>query len=152
MNTIVEGMKGWRHQLILVCALLWTGFVGAISFMEAWLKFKALGVTREIGLAIGRLVFAALNKVELFFAIVMLVVWVKLPRSPWNKKIGLYVACCMLLLQTLYLLPQLDERADQIIQHSEVGSSYLHFMYVLLECVKVSGLLLLSWNFLKVNR
>jgi hypothetical protein len=35
------------------------GFLGAISFMEAWLKFKAPGVTLPI--SIGRLVFSALN-------------------------------------------------------------------------------------------
>jgi len=43
------------------------GFVLSISFMEAWLKFQAEGVTQAIGLSIGRLVFGALNKVEWFF-------------------------------------------------------------------------------------
>lgn len=145
-------MDRWSHKLIVVCALLWTGFVCAISFMEAWLKFKALGVTREIGLAIGRLVFSALNKVEIFLAIVLLLALVKLPKAPISKNIGLYAACPILLLQTVYLLPQLDERADQIINCVEVGPSYLHFVYVLLECIKVLGLLFLSWNYLKIRR
>ena len=43
---------------------LWLGMVLAISFVEAPLKFRAPGVTLPIGLGIGRLVFRALNAVE----------------------------------------------------------------------------------------
>ena len=50
-----------------MCVFLWIGFVGAISFMEAWLKFKAPGVTMPIGLGIGKLVFNALNKMAQMF-------------------------------------------------------------------------------------
>jgi uncharacterized membrane protein (DUF485 family) len=41
----------------LICVFLCIGFVGAISFMEAWIKFRAPGVTLSIGLGIGKLVF-----------------------------------------------------------------------------------------------
>ena len=40
--------------LALGVSFIWLGFVGAISFMEAWLKFCAPGVTRPIGLGIGK--------------------------------------------------------------------------------------------------
>ena len=50
---------------------LWVGFVSAISFMEAWLKFTAPGVTLTTGLAIGQVVFGALNRVELIVAIIL---------------------------------------------------------------------------------
>lgn len=42
-------------------AFVWLGMVVAISFLEAPLKFRAAGVTLQIGLGIGRLVFRALN-------------------------------------------------------------------------------------------
>lgn len=58
--------------IILAAAYLWIGFVGAISFMEAWIKFRAPGVNLQIGLGIGRLVFNALNKVEWIFAIAII--------------------------------------------------------------------------------
>ena len=48
-----------------VITLLWLGFVCAISFVEAPLKFKAPGVELKHALSIGRLVFHALNRVEL---------------------------------------------------------------------------------------
>ena len=40
---------------------VWLGMVLAISFLEAPLKFRAPGVTLQLGLGIGRLVFRALN-------------------------------------------------------------------------------------------
>jgi hypothetical protein len=57
MNTI-------KYPLALSATFIWIGFVCAISFMEAWLKFTAPGITIPLGLGIGRVVFHALNKVE----------------------------------------------------------------------------------------
>ena len=51
----------------------WAGFVSAISFLGAWLKFRAEGVSREIGLSIGKLVFTALNRVEI---VLLVSVWI----------------------------------------------------------------------------
>lgn len=54
-------------------AFVWVGMVLGISFLEAPLKFRAPGITVPIGLGIGRLVFTALNRIELVFAIVLCV-------------------------------------------------------------------------------
>src|SRR5699024_12129318 len=51
----------------------WLGAVLAISFLEAPLKFRAPDVTIRIGLGIGRLVFRALNTVEVVLAGVLIV-------------------------------------------------------------------------------
>ena len=66
-------MKMNEYFFAISGTFLWIGFVCAISFMEAWLKFRAPGITRPLGLGIGRLVFKALNKVEWFFAFVLVV-------------------------------------------------------------------------------
>jgi hypothetical protein len=58
---------------------IWLGMVLAISFLEAPLKFRAPNVTLQIGLGIGRLVFRALNTVEVVLAIVILVSTVAAP-------------------------------------------------------------------------
>ena len=50
---------------------VWLGMVLAISFIEAPLKFRAPGVTLQIGLGIGRLVFRALNACELSLAAIV---------------------------------------------------------------------------------
>ena len=51
----------------IAITFVWLGMVLAISFLEAPLKFRAPNVTLQIGLGIGRLVFRALNTVELVF-------------------------------------------------------------------------------------
>ncbi len=55
---------------------LWLGMVVAISFIEAPLKFRAPGVTLQIGLGIGRLVFRALNGCELLLAVAVAIAFV----------------------------------------------------------------------------
>ena len=52
---------------------VWLGLVLAISFLEAPLKFRAPGVTLQIGVGIGRLVFRALNTVEALLAVGILI-------------------------------------------------------------------------------
>ena len=54
--------------MLILLPGVWLGFVLGISFLEAPLKFRAPGITRELGLGIGKLVFGALNKVELVLA------------------------------------------------------------------------------------
>lgn len=57
----------------LFVPMLWLGMVLAISFLEAPLKFRAPGITIPLGLGIGRLVFRALNTVEVVLAVALIV-------------------------------------------------------------------------------
>ncbi len=119
--------------------ILWLGFLLSISFMEAWLKFQAVGITQQIGLSIGKLIFGVLNKVELFFFLVIAIVAFS-QQHQMNKKIKrnvLLLLGTVLFLQTFYLLPILDGRADMIINGEEPAVSYFHFYYVALEVLKV---------------
>ncbi len=77
---------------------LWLGMVVAISFLEAPLKFRAPNVTLQIGLSIGRLVFRALNAVEVMIAIVILAAIVVRP-PPVCATASLVIACVVLALQ-----------------------------------------------------
>ncbi|EMY80532.1 hypothetical protein pgond44_11126 [Psychroflexus gondwanensis ACAM 44] len=130
--------------------ILWLGFVLSISFMEAWLKFQAEGVTQVIGLSIGRLVFGVLNKVELFFMIALLFSTLKAYGFKINKtlKTILISLLVILLAQTFYLLPMLDQRAVMIIDGTIPDSTYLHFYYVFLELLKVILLAIFSHQML----
>jgi hypothetical protein len=130
--------------------ILWLGFVLSISFMEAWLKFQAEGVTQVIGLSIGRLVFGVLNKVELFFMIALLFSTLKAYGFKINKtlKTILISLLVILLAQTFYLLPILDQRAVMIIDGTTPDSTYLHFYYVFLELLKVILLVVFSHQML----
>ncbi|MCZ8284405.1 MAG: hypothetical protein O9353_03030, partial [Bacteroidia bacterium] len=129
---------------------LWIGFVCAISFMEAWLKFRAPGVNLQIGLGIGRIVFNTLNKVEWVFAIALVI-------SLFNSKdtiyapsnLFFYLPLVLLIIQTTWLLPALDTRAQMHIDGKVVPASNLHLYYVGIEIIKTIFLFIYSIKFLK---
>ncbi|NLI99883.1 MAG: hypothetical protein GX371_01845 [Bacteroidales bacterium] len=141
------------HLLAFPSVFLWIGFVGAISFMEAWLKFRAPGVTLPLGLGIGSLVFGALNKVEWVLAILMAVDLFMLNRSGIDTPRLFYlIALGILILQTLWLLPALDARIPLYQQGMDVPSSPLHFYYVGTEIIKVVCLFVTGIHFIKSIR
>jgi hypothetical protein len=127
----------------------------AISFLEAPLKFRAPNVTLQIGLGIGRLVFRALNTVEVVLAIVVLVATIASPPRA-GTSVALAVAFAALALQIGAVRPRLNRRSDQVLAGlSDEGAprSRGHYVYIGLETVKAlaltaAGILLLSgkWN------
>ncbi|WP_318640285.1 hypothetical protein [Flavobacterium ardleyense] len=131
-------MKTTKFQLAIVSVFLWIGFVCAISFMEAWLKFRAPGVTLPIGLGIGRMVFAALNMMEWLFAILIAANLVMSKNKITSfSNLAYFIPLLMLLLQTFWLLPSLDSRAEIYIQGQVPPASTLHYYYVGVEIIKV---------------
>jgi hypothetical protein len=119
---------------------VWLGMVLAISFLEAPLKFRAPGVTLQVGLGIGRLVFRALNACEAALAAVVVACFVSDPPRP-NAMIAVAVAVVMLLAQVLAVRPSLTRRSDAVLAGGEGPRSHAHWFYVGLEVVKVVALL-----------
>jgi len=139
-----------KYPTALAASFLWIGFVGAISFMEAWLKFRAPGITIPLGLGIGRLVFSALNKVEWVLAIAVAVNFLLSQNSLFQRQNWTYfIPLLILVLQTVWLLPALDARAGLYIQGSPVPPSNLHFLYIGMEMVKVACLSIFGISLLK---
>ncbi|AGZ53366.1 hypothetical protein PJK45_20305 [Mycobacterium kansasii] len=127
---------------------VWLGMVLAISFLEAPLKFRAPNVTLQIGLGIGRLVFRALNTVEVGFALVLLALVVAGP-TPGGVSVALGVALAALALQLIAVRPRLTRRSDRVLAGQEGPRSRAHYIYVGFEVVKVvalvvAGILLLN--------
>lgn len=145
-------MKDKNYAWAIAAVFIWIGFVGAISFMEAWLKFRAPGITVALGLGIGRLVFQVLNKIEMVLAVVVIVnfLWQKIPLYRKGGVLFL-VALGVLVLQTVWLLPALDERAVMMMEGQEVPDSKLHFVYVALELIKTACLFVFGAKLLKAN-
>ncbi|HEY9565471.1 MAG TPA: hypothetical protein VIR30_17020 [Nocardioides sp.] len=127
---------------------VWLGMVLAISFIEAPLKFRAPGVTIPLGLGIGRLVFRALNSVELLLAagIVVCLVVAEARTSVW---IAAAVGIVVLLAQVGLVRPSLTRRSNAVLAGEDAPRSNAHLVYVALELAKVialvvTGVLLLS--------
>ncbi len=139
-----------KLPLSLAITFLWIGFVCAISFMEAWLKFRAPGITVPLGLGIGRIVFNALNKVEWVLAIAILIHILISKQSVFKSgHMAYFIPVALLIVQTVWLLPTLDARAQLHIDGAHVPPSNLHFWFVAIEVVKVTSLFLFGLSLFK---
>jgi len=94
-----------------------------------------------MGLGIGRLVFHALNIMEWLFLVVILInLYFNQGLSFRTMDVWLAIPALILILQTVWVLPVLDSRAELHIQGMEVPPSKIHFIYVLFEIIKVGCL------------
>jgi hypothetical protein len=122
--------------MIIVC-FIWAGFMGAISFMESWLKFRAQGVELTAGLSIGRLIFKVLNRVEWVFLIIL---WggyiLAKPAILPMQALSYFLLSMILLVQTIWLLPVMDRRALATIEGKKTSRSLLHIWFAGLEVIK----------------
>lgn len=114
----------------------WFGMTAGVSLLATPVRFSAPTVDRAIGLDIGRVVFAALNKAELVALIVLLVV-VRLSNRARRWWTICAVLTLILIAQSTWLLPALGARADMIVAGIEPPPSYLHASYSVLELAKL---------------
>ncbi|GAY15593.1 hypothetical protein MSZK_23190 [Mycobacterium sp. shizuoka-1] len=135
-------MQHWA-AVAVAAVFLWLGMVLAISFLEAPLKFRAPGITIQLGLGIGRLVFRALNACEaVLAAIVVAALVVGTPGA--GVTAAVLVAIGALLIQVIGVRPALRRRSDAVLAdagQAEAGRSRAHYVYVVFEVIKVAALL-----------
>jgi hypothetical protein len=135
------------HAVAVAVVFGWLGMVAAISFIEAPLKFRAPGVSLQIGLGIGRLVFRALNTVEAILAVTLLIAIAADPPS-LGVVVAVGVVVVTLAAQLLVVRPWLSRRSDVVLAGPAVSAgsdgssrrSRAHYGYVGLELVKVVAL------------
>jgi hypothetical protein len=120
---------------------IWLGLIVAISFIETPLKFHAPEITLERGLGIGRIVFHALNVVELVLGALLLIALFALSVDVSAvAKWAVVFSCAALLVQVVALRPVLDRRLDARIAGAQVEASAHHLVYIGLEVAKVVAL------------
>jgi hypothetical protein len=160
-----KAVDQFHTESILV--LVWLSFILAISFMEAWVKFKAPLLRKYVAVDVGRYVFASLNAVELGLAGAFWITRALRGSSESPSPIFPAVATGVLLFMVLYLGPMLFLRAkykmvheaepparlmdDEIvalqliadeIREQRLPHANLHIVYVCSEVVKVLCLIL----------
>jgi hypothetical protein len=127
---------------LVALTFLWAGMVLAISFIEAPLKFRAPGVTIPIGLGIGRMVFRALNTVEVVLALVILACLLREGPGVFAAT-ALGVALASLACQLLLVNPVLKRRSNAVlsgVRPADAPRSRTHYWYVGFELLKVVAL------------
>lgn len=136
--------------LQIAIPFIWFGAIGAISFMEAPLKFTAPNITLALGLGIGRIVFQTLNKIEIVLALVLIIsVFMRRPKG--KSWIYFIVVAVGLLLETIWLLPVLDERAVQVINGNAPPFSNSRIVYIVFDAIKFLSLFVLGVMLTKQN-
>lgn len=137
--------------LTIAIPFIWFGLVGGISFIEAPLKFQAPGITLGLGLGIGRLVFGVLNKIEIVLAIVLVFSIIKIRPRGGFPKFGLAVIVAILFLETVWLLPRLDIRAQGVIDGTANPYSGMHVFYIVFDALKLILLFALGLDLTRKN-
>lgn len=143
--------KGLRDKLVNPSwvAFVWFGVTAGISLLETPVKFTAPTITRPVALDVGRVVFAALNKVELALLVLVLVLVRVSGRS--RELIAPCAGLALILIaQSLWLLPELSARAQSIIAGVEPGPSIAHAAYSVLELAKLVLLLYVGFRAARV--
>lgn len=130
-------------RLAIAAVWTWLGMVLAISFLEAPLKFRAQGLEIRVGLAIGRIVFRALNTVEIGWAAIVTVCLV-VDNPPTSAVVVAIVAGAVLVAQLAVVRPRLNRRTNRVLAGDDVPRSSAHHAYIALEVSKVAALIALG--------
>jgi hypothetical protein len=141
-----------RERAVVISALLpmvWLGFVLAISFMEAPLKFTAPQASYTAALSIGQVVFRALTRVELAFLAVLTIAGL-LSRWEASVQAWLWAIVGVVVAQRVFLLPALEARMEAVLAGRTMPPERLvHALYIAGECLKVLLLPGLSWSLVR---
>ncbi len=124
-------------MLLLPILFLWLGLVLGISFLEAPLKFQAPGVTIKVGLGIGRLVFAALNRFEIVLALLSIIPTIALFKKIKLPAVLMCVVWACLACQCIAILPEMHINLQKILNDEVVPKNHFHNIYIILDVMKV---------------
>ncbi len=94
-------------------------------------------------MGIGKLVFSALNNIEIVIALILAIALFAFASSKTARFLFGLVAL-VLLLQTFWLVPALIMRADTIIAGNTPPESSVHIVYIVFEACKIVLLLAIS--------
>ncbi|MCZ6717033.1 MAG: hypothetical protein O6946_08215, partial [Gammaproteobacteria bacterium] len=105
--------------------------------------------TRPVALDVGQVVFAALNRAE-FVALIILLILVRMAGFAKELWVGCGALALILIAQSIWLLPELSARTQQIIAGIEPPPSTVHAVYSILELSKLLLLLYVGFRSLQM--
>ena len=133
-----------------VC-FVWFGMTAGISLLATPARFATQSLSRPVALDVGRTVFTALNRAELF-ALILLLIVIRATGRAAQWWVVAAVLALIVVAQNAWLLPQLAERTDMVLAGIEPPASYVHATYSSLELVKLGILLIAGFTALGGDR
>jgi hypothetical protein len=135
-----NGRSGLCAAALIAVALLWAGMLIGVSWIATPVKFAAASLTMPVALDVGRVTFHLFNTIEWALAVLLLIV-AFIGRARVMPFLFSAVIAVLILLQTIWLLPLLDERVAMVIAGGTPPPSSLHLWYVIIEAMKLVLLL-----------
>lgn len=134
------------HIAVGLLAMIWLGMILAIG-LESMVKFSTPTLTKLVAFDVGRVVFAAFNKVQLIMVALMFILscYTKIYKP---LLVVLIVLSFILFLQLFWLFPELSHRVDLLFSGINPPPTYKHGLYGMLEIIKAILLLLLGGKLL----
>lgn len=128
----------------LLVPALWLGLLAGVSFIATPAKFGASTLSLPVALDVGRATFALFNGIE-WGMFALLVVFVVLSGPLRFPLLATALLGLLLLAQTVWLLPVLNDRVAEIIGgHPPPGAPY-HLFYIAFDLAKGGLLAALIW-------
>lgn len=136
------------HKLLPAIYLIWVGLILGVSFIATPVKFQAPHLTMPVALEVGKATFHLFNLIEwcvIITAIVLTAISSKMSQN-WPM---VMLLLSIVMLQTFWLLPVLDIRADEIIVGGTPDPGHYHWFYIALEIFKLTLTVFAAWFTLK---
>ena len=122
--------------LAAAIALVWLGMVVGVSFIATPVKFAAASLTRPVAFDVGGVTFALFSRIEWgVCALLAITLLIARPRRIALAMLALLIA--IILLQCLWLLPELNLRAAAVIAGKPLPPSIHHGVFAAIELLKV---------------
>ena len=134
-----------------IASIFWLGFLVAISFFETPLKFQVDSIDVFEGIALGKLLFNVMNKIEMFFLIPLLIEIIVINASLKHRML-VTLLVVFVFLQGIWLLPEMNAITEEVIRTQTRSNSSLHSVYVVFEVLKLIALVWLSSVQIKCNK
>jgi len=127
-----------------VVSIFWLGFLVAISFFETPLKFQVESIDVFEGIALGKVLFNIMNKIEMLFLIPLFIEIIFINASLKHRML-VTLLVVFVFLQGIWLLPEMNAITEEVIRIQTRSNSSLHSVYVVFEVLKLIALIWLSF-------
>ena len=130
-------------------AWVWFGLILGVSFLAAPAKFMAESLTLPVALEVGRVTFGLFDRLEwLITAAFLIVAWRHHRRGQLDRRSAVTVALIVfiVIVQSAYFLPLLDERVGRVMAGETLEPSHLHTVSGAFEVVQAIALAWLGFR------
>ena len=125
--------------------MLWAGGLLGVSFIAAPAKFWAPSLTLPVALDVGRHTFQFFNKLEVVALVILLILVFRATRDSLTRGLASLIGL-LLLFQTFWLLPMLDQRVFIVLQGQTPPESRLHLVYIACDAWRFLLLVSIAWR------